>query len=33
MNIIKLALEDKWYPNKLKQIYNPPKELYCLRRY
>ena len=30
MNIIKLTPNDKHYPIALKQIYDPPKELYCL---
>ena len=29
MNVIKLTQDDKYYPDKLKQIYDPPKELYC----
>ena len=30
MNVIKLAQDDKYYPNKLKLIYDPPELLYCL---
>ena len=30
MNVIKLAQDDKYYPNKLKSIYDPPELLYCL---
>ena len=28
--IIKIDLESKFYPERLKNIYNPPKQLYCL---
>ena len=30
MKIIKLTPNDQYYPAKLKQIYDPPKELYCV---
>ena len=28
--IIKIDLESKFYPERLKNIYNPPKQIYCL---
>ncbi len=28
--IIKIDLESKFYPERLKNIYNPPKQVYCL---
>ncbi len=30
MNIIKITMDDLYYPEKLKQIYDPPEVLYCL---
>ena len=30
MNVIKINQSDAYYPIKLKEIYDPPKELYCL---
>ena len=29
-NVIKINIESKYYPEKLKRIDNPPKELFCI---
>lgn len=33
LNVMKIMMTDKIYPQKLKQIKNPPKQIFAIRKY